>query len=82
MTFRRKVSATCIFIFIFIWFLYNSNIYPVITAGASEGEGIGRCLATLIVLSCIARSPIVFLELWLDLCLQTSLTLPWCVPLL
>ena len=43
MTFRRKVGATFIFI-IFIWILYNINIYLVITDGGREGEGIGRCL--------------------------------------
>ena len=41
MTFRRKVSATFIFIFISIWFLYN---IIVITNGGSEGEGIRKCL--------------------------------------
>ena len=40
MTFRRKVGATFIFIFILNWFLYYNYILPVITSGGSQGEGI------------------------------------------
>ena len=80
MTFRRKLGAT--FIFIFISFLYN--IYPVITNGGSEGEGIGRCryINSSLLICCIARTSIVFLELGLNFRLQTSITLSRSTPLL
>ena len=42
MTFRRKVGATVIFVFIFILFLYH--ICSVISAGGKQKEGTGRFL--------------------------------------
>ena len=84
MTFRRKVGATFIlFIFISSWFLYFNYILPVITSGGSQGEGIERLWSLyIIVLSCIARSSVVFLEFWLNFRLKTSITLSWCLPLI
>ena len=82
MTFRRKVGATFIFIFILNWFLYYNYILPVITSG-SQGEGIERLwLHHIIVLRCIARSSVVFLEFWLNFRLKTSITLSRSLPLI
>ena len=83
MTFRRKVGATFIFIFILNWFLYYNYIFPVITSGGSQGEGIERLwLHYIIVLRRIARSSVVFLEFWLNFRLKTSITLSWSLPLI